>query len=104
MHFLGCLFALVLGVIFIGVTFIGSIIDFILSLLGLNKRVTNNSFGGGFNSQQRSTRQGNTHQGNARQGDYGSQQQQSTSGSSRGQQKGKIFTKDESEYVDFEEI
>lgn len=99
MHFLGCLFALVLGVIFIGVTFIGSIIDFILSLLGLNKRVTNNSFGGGFNSQQRST-----HQGNARQGDYGSQQQQSTSGSSRGQQKGKIFTKDESEYVDFEEI
>lgn len=93
MHFLGCLFALFLGVFIIGVTFIGSIIDFILSALGLKKRT--NSTHSGFSSQRGFGSQ---------QSEFEEQQRQSRPEPSRGQQKGKIFTKDESEYVDFEEI
>lgn len=94
MHFLGCLFALFLGVILIGVTFLGSIINFILSALGLKNRVNNNA--GGFSSQQSSY--------DPRQHDYDSQQHQHSAEPPHGQHKGKIFQKDESEYVDFEEI
>lgn len=101
MHFLGCLFALFLGVIFIGVAFLGSVIDFILSLLGLKKRVNNTSSGFGsqrnaYGSQQRGY--------DSQQDGFDSQQNYQQHEHPHGQHKGKIFTKDESEYVDFEEV
>lgn len=102
MHFLGCLFALFLGLIIIAAVFIGSVIDFILAFLGLKKRGT--AFGG------------QSPFGTFRQGPYDNQdpsagtRQQTTDGRqqaphhSTGQQSQKIFQKDDSEYVDFEEV
>lgn len=93
MEFLGCLFALLVGVVFLGVAFLGSIFNFILSLFGLNKRVSNTA--GNFNSQQG--------RGGSQQGNH-SQQNQHTADSPHRKPQGKIFQKNESEYVDFEEI
>lgn len=98
MHFLGCLFALVLGVVFIGAMFIGSIINFVLSLLGIRKRVSNDAFGNYRTDGQSSANNGQSHQEEQR------HQRSQDSQRTAGQQRGKIFEKNDSEYVDFEEV
>ena len=95
---LGCLFALVVGfIVFFGITF-GRILNFILSLFGI--RLPN-----GFDMPHDAKQQTRA--------DFNAREQQNTarqntsSGSSEthtGRQQEKIFTKDESEYVDFEEV
>lgn len=95
MHLLGCLFALVFGVFVIGAIFLGSIIDMIFSLLGIKKRVTRRNFRS-YSERQSDYGPGQTGYG---QRQHGQQQQQS-----QGQQTRKIFEKDDSEYVDFEEV
>lgn len=92
MHFFGCLFALLLGIIIFGLFAIGTVANFILSLLGI-KKPSSTGFGG-FNYQ------GGSQQSNG----YAGQEQNQPKGSSSGQQNQKIFQKDESEYVDFEEV
>lgn len=89
MQFLGCLFALILGLIFVAVAFLGSIVNFILSVLGFNKRV----------QQSAGFRDGSA-TGSAGTGSRQPDEPHSTAG----QSKGKIFKKDDSEYVDFEEV
>lgn len=89
MQFLGCLFALILGLIFVAVAFLGSIVNSILSILGLKKRVRQSAgFRDGYASGPAGT---------------GSRQPDEPH-STAGQSKGKIFEKDDSEYVDFEEV
>lgn len=102
--YLGCLFALLFGVVFIIFAFIGTIIDVVLSFLGLKKRTTKfTGFG-----QQGGARQQNNY--GRQQSAYGQQQSSGQSDGyeqhreSRGQQTHKIFEKDDSEYVDFEEV
>lgn len=95
--YLGCLFALLFGVVFIIFAFVGSIIDVVLRFLGIKR--TSNSFSG-FGQQG----------GASQQSGFGQQQSSSQSDGrdqhreSRGQQTHKIFEKDDSEYVDFEEV
>lgn len=97
MNLLGCFFALLLGILFIGLAFIGNVINVILSILGFKKRIDPTA---GFGQQS----------GGAQQRSYGSSQQsgnsqqQSQQASHTGQQTHKIFEKDDSEYVDFEEV
>lgn len=109
--YLGCLFALLFGVVFIIFAFVGSIIDVVLRFLGLKKG--GNTFSGF--GQQGGARQQSAYgqqQGNyGRQQNDGSQQRGAGQGGgreqhreSRGQQTHKIFEKDDSEYVDFEEV
>ena len=87
MHFLGCLFLLVLAVVMIGFAFLGTIINAILSLFGLNNRVKSH-----------------TYNQSSRQSDRQESSQQQSQQQSAGRQNQKIFEKDDSEYVDFEEI
>lgn len=87
MHFLGCLFLLVLAVVMIGFAFLGTIINAILSLFGLNNRVKSH-----------------TYNRSSRQSDRQSASRQQSHQQSAGRQNQKIFEKDDSEYVDFEEI
>ena len=101
-NFLGCFFVLFLGIIIVAFAFLGSIINIILSFLGIKKRVRNDySRTGGYDRQ--SSAYGNRDAyGQGRQDeqpDYDKGQQRTA-----GQQNGKIFEKDESEYVDFEEV
>ena len=91
MHFLGCLFLLVLAVVMIGFAFLGTIINAILSLFGLNNRVKSHTY-------NQSSRQSD------RQSDRQSASRQQSHQQSAGRQNQKIFEKDDSEYVDFEEI
>ena len=87
MHFLGCLFLLVLAVVMIGFAFLGTIINAILSLFGLNNRVKSH-----------------TYNQSSRQSDRPSASRQQSHQQSAGRQNQKSFEKDDSEYVDFEEI
>ena len=92
MHFLGCLFALIFAAFFIGLAFIGNIISVILSILGVKPRIN---------------RRQNTTYGweNVDSRDTGNDRQESTqTGHSTGRQTQKIFEKDDSEYVDYEEV
>lgn len=104
-NFLGCFFVLFLGIIIVVFAFLGSIINIILSFLGIKKRVRNDyTRTGGYDRQGSAYGSRDTYdRGQGRQQDeqtnYDNGQQRST-----GQQTGKIFEKDESEYVDFEEI
>lgn len=91
-NFLGCFFVLILGILFIGIAFLGSLIDAVFSFLGLKKRVNRDS-NNAFNQQQ-----GNYNHQNSQQSRHGQDQQ------TAGQQTRKIFEKDDSEYVDFEEL
>lgn len=101
LQFFGCLGVFLLGIIFIALAFLGNIIDSILVFLGLKKRSSRPSSGFGFGPTGFGTGAGG--QGTASRPNSGgtpNRNQQPT----RGQQKRKIFEKDESEYVDFEEI
>lgn len=102
-NFLGCLFVLLLGIVIAAFAFLGGIINFILSLLGFKKRVnSDNRTSGAYNRQGSAYGNGGAYsQGRQQsdQSDYDGGQQRTT-----GQQTGKIFEKDDSEYVDFEEI
>lgn len=100
MHFLGCLLVLLFAAVFLGLAFIGTIINAILSFLGIrngdgNRRATYHWHGAGNQShtgagrQQSQQQTGSTH---------------SQTGNSAGRQTQKIFEKDDSEYVDYEEI
>ena len=85
---LGCLFALVVGfVVFFAIAF-GRILGFILSLFGI-----------GFNNDTDRYNAGTQQQGFRQQGS-----QRSSGNMHTGRQQEKIFTKDESEYVDFEDV
>ena len=86
---LGCLFALVVGfIVFFGIAF-GRILNFILSLFGI--RLPNGfDMPHGANQQTRA--------------DFNAREQQNAARQNTGRQQEKIFTKDESEYVDFEEV
>lgn len=112
MHLLGCLFVLLFGGIIFVLAFAGLIIDNILIFLGLKKR---RQPYGGFNAYWR---QGNPQGPFGQQGQndgfdsvdssssnaYDRGRQQHSNGNHGPQQGGKIFQKDDSEYVDFEEV
>lgn len=95
MQFLGCLFVLLFGVLLVIVAFLGSFINAVLSFFGLKNRVrykshAHSSYGSSQDADRSQERQ---------------QQGPGYSGSQNGSQPGgKIFQKDDSEYVDFEEI
>ena len=95
---LGCLFALVVGfVVFFAIAF-GRILGFILSLFGIgfNNDTDRNNAG----TQQQGFRQNANRQ-------HGTSQQDNRRSSGNmhtGRQQEKIFAKDESEYVDFEDV
>lgn len=95
---LGCLFALVVGfIVFFGITF-GRILNFILSLFGI--RLPNGfDMPHGANQQTRADFNAREQQNAARQNTGSGSAETHT-----GRQQEKIFTKDESEYVDFEEV
>ncbi len=95
---LGCLFALVVGFIAFFALAFGRILNFILSLFGIRLP---NGFDMPHDADQRTR------------ADFNAREQQNAarqhpgSGSAEthtGRQQEKIFTKDESEYVDFEEV
>ena len=95
---LGCLFALVVGfVVFFAIAF-GRILGFILSLFGIGFNNDTDRYNTG--TQQQGFRQNANRQ-------HGTSQQdnrRSSGNAYTGRQQEKIFTKDESEYVDFEEV
>lgn len=95
---LGCLFALVVGfVVFFAIAF-GRILGFILSLFGIgfNNDAERNNAG----TQQQGFRQNaNRQRGTSQQGS-----RRSSGNAHTERQQEKIFTKDESEYVDFEDV
>lgn len=111
MHLLGCLFVFLFAGLLFVLAFAGIIIDNILVFLGLKKR--RQPFGG-FGAYGR---QGNPYGPFGQQGqndDFdsfdsssnasGRSRQQQSTGNRPPQQGGKIFQKDDSEYVDFEEV
>lgn len=92
--FLGCLFALFIGILFFSRFLLKYALRFLLSLMGIKLPEEGKSF------QQRT-------QGQSQRGEQARQQQQSSAHQHSGQNgtsNGKIFTKDESEYVDFEDV
>lgn len=93
MHLLGCLLAGFIFFIFIGFAIIGGVIDLLLQLLGLKKRSANTTT----HYSYRSGDDGASYGSDGFHGGYDSTQ-------SQGQQTQKIFKKDDSEYVDFEEV
>lgn len=98
--FFGCLLVLLFGIVIAVFVIIGNLIDVILSFLGFKKRVTNNATrNGGYSNQQSAYGNGNAYnQGGQQHGpDHGQQR-------TARHQNGKIFEKDDSEYVDFEEV
>ena len=95
---LGCLFALVIGfVVFFAIAF-GRILGFILSLfgIGLNNDTDRDNAG----TLQQGFRQPATQQ----RGTSQQASQRSSGNMHTGRQQEKIFAKDESEYVDFEDV
>ena len=109
MHFLGCLFILIFGGIFLLFAFSSAIIrwiysTFIYRVLGIKPPTGNAGYGSNASSQSRSQHHTNSsydsstsHTGNAHhEGRY--------NGNSRQRRNGKIFTQDEGTYVDFEEV
>lgn len=95
---LGCLFALVVGfIVFFAIAF-GRILGFILSLFGIGFNNDTDRYNAG--TQQQGFRQNANRQ-------HGTSQQDNRRSSGNAhteRQQEKIFTKDESEYVDFEEV
>lgn len=92
--FLGCLFALFIGIFFFSRFLLKYAFRFLLSLMGIKLPEEGQSF-------QQGT------QGQSQSGEQARQQQQSSAHQHSGQNgtsNGKIFTKDESEYVDFEDV
>lgn len=91
--FLGCLFALFIGIFFFSRFLLKYALRFLLSLMGIKLPEEGQSF------QQRT-------QGQSQSGEQARQQQSSAHQHSgqNGTSNGKIFTKDESEYVDFEDV
>lgn len=111
MHFLGCLFVFLFAGILFVVAFAGIIIDNILVFLGLKKRRQPFNGFGGYNRQggaygpfgQQGSADDFDSVDSASQG-AGRGRQQQAGGNHAPQQGGKIFQKDDSEYVDFEEV
>ena len=92
--FLGCLFALFIGILFFSRFLLKYAFRFLLSLIGIK-----------LPEEEQSFQQGT--QGQSQSGEQAHQQQQSSAHQHSGQNgtsNGKIFTKDESEYVDFEDV
>ena len=85
--FLGCLFAFFIGLFFVAWALLHQGLRFILSLLGI--KLPDNAEAFRQQAQQQGQQQANR-----------SQQQRNSSQSSNG----KIFMKDESEYVEFEDV
>lgn len=95
MHFLGCLFALLFAAVFIGLAFIGNIISVILSILGVKPRI----------NRKRNTAYDRWQDVNDTQNSRENRQKDnSQTGHTAGRQTQKIFEKDDSEYVDYEEV
>ena len=94
----GCLFALVVGfIVFFAIVF-GRILNFILSLFGIGFNNDTDRYNAG--TQQQGFRQNTNQQRGTSQQDS----QRSSGNAHTGRQQEKIFTKDESEYVDFEDV
>lgn len=93
-HILGFLFIFVLAIIFIGLSIIGSVIR---TIFGLGKRKTSNTYQNGSGNYQ-------TSEGYSFSGD---QQQNNTTEHNDldpDSKHKKIFSKDDGEYVDYEEV
>lgn len=104
MQLLGCLFVLLFGCLLFVLAFAGLIIDKILVFLGLKQpRQSMGGFGayGPFGQQGQRDDFESVDSSN---GASGRGRQQQTSGGYGPQQGRKIFQKDDSEYVDFEEV
>ncbi len=100
LHFLVFLFIIVIAIVLIGLSIIGSVIR---SILGLGGRRSSSSYGtyqnkGKNNHADNHSGYGNKQANNARQ-----EEAQSEEEDSRPRHK-KLFSKDEGEYVDFEEM
>lgn len=111
MQLLGCLFVLLFAGILFVVAFAGLIIDNILVFLGLKKRRQPFSDFGGYGQHGRQNgpfgKQGSADDvdsSDSASSSSGRGRQQQTSGGNAYQQGSKIFPKDDSEYVDFEEV
>ena len=95
---LGCLFALVVGfIVFFAIVF-GRILNFILSLFGIGFNNDTDRYNAG--TQQQGFRKNTNQQRGTSQQDN----RRSSGNAHTGRQQEKIFTKDESEYVDFEDV
>ena len=92
--FLGCLFAIFIGIIFFIWVLLNQGLRFILSLLGIKLPNSKSSF------REYAQQQGQQNANSSQQQQNSSTQNSSDSASSNG----KIFTKDESEYVEFEDV
>ena len=95
---LGCLFALVVGFIVSFAIVFGRILNFILSLFGIGFNNDTDRYNAG--TQQQGFRQNTNQQRGTSQQDN----RRSSGNAHTGRQQEKIFTKDESEYVDFEDV
>ena len=95
---LGCFFTLVVGFIVFFAILFGRVLNFILSLFGIG--FTNNTDQYNAGTQQQGYRQNTNRQRSTSQ----QSNRHSSSNAHTGRQQEKIFTKDESEYVDFEDV
>lgn len=91
--FLGCLFAIFIGIIFFIWALLNQGLRFILSLLGIKLPNSKTSF-------REYAQQGQQNANSSQQQQNSATQNSSDNASSNG----KIFTKDESEYVEFEDV
>ncbi len=89
MKFLGCLFVLIFGVVFVAFAFLQQLYHTFFGPTPSSRRSTSSSSSS--QSYQRNTSSGNAHHETGRQ-------------NSRQRRSGKIFAKNEGEYVDFEEV
>ena len=95
---LGCFFALVVGFIVFFVIAFGRILGFILSLFGIGFTNDADRYNAGA-QQQGYCQNANRQHGTSQQGS-----RRSSPNAHTGRQQEKIFTKDESEYVEFEDV
>ncbi len=98
MHLLGCLFTLLFIAVFIGLAFVGTIIRVILSILGINNTVSRKK------TERYEWQEMDEHHDNGYEDQQQQQQNRSQTNQSAGRQTQKIFEKDDSEYVDYEEV
>ena len=95
--FLGCLFAFFIGLFFVAWALLHQGLRFILSLLGI--KLPDNAEAFRQQGQQQAQQQGQQQANRSQQ-----QRNSSQSSADNASSNGKIFMKDESEYVDFEDV
>lgn len=100
LHFLVFLFIIVIAIVLIGLSIIGSVIR---SILGLGGRRSSSAYGTYQNKGKNYRTGSHSGYGNRQANDARQEEAQSDEEDSRPVHK-KLFSKDEGEYVDFEEI